>query len=391
MAEGKKQMGYRIFFLVLFLLPLFSGTRAAAADYAGVKQAVIEAYEDGKTTVDVTEYKVYNTTAGSKKIASAMAQVFNETPGIFYNGRTFSKEIIAETQQVVKIHLSYASKYKSGKAVNKKKIASVRKRLNAAAKKAAETITDDMTDIEKALLLHDYLVRKVSYSDNSKAVDRLSEVGALLQHKANCQGYSVAYLFLLEQAGIRAKCVESDKMSHMWNLVQIHSNWYHVDVTWDDSLNAANQKDQFGIVLHKNFLLSNAAVKKQGHYGFSASKATDRSYDSAFWRGVETAFWYQSGSFVYGTSSGIYSRTGIAKKAARIKAMGADCLVRYSNNRYFFISGQSIYQINLSTKKVSKKYTAPSGCYLCQLKCSKTKLFFRYYKQGQLYTVKKKI
>ena len=42
---------------------------------------------------------------------------------------------------------------------------------------------------------------------------------------------------LLRLAGIPCRLVsgEADNELHMWNLVQIGGNWYHLDSTWDDS------------------------------------------------------------------------------------------------------------------------------------------------------------
>ena len=56
-----------------------------------------------------------------------------------------------------------------------------------------------------------------------------------------CDGYSLAYLYLLQQAGLTAAVIVgeagSDKETmggHAWNVVQIDGVWHEVDSTWDD-------------------------------------------------------------------------------------------------------------------------------------------------------------
>ena len=58
---------------------------------------------------------------------------------------------------------------------------------------------------------------------------------------AVCDGYSYAYEYLLQKAGIRSTIVagragetEETAGSHSWNLVELDGEWYEVDTTWDD-------------------------------------------------------------------------------------------------------------------------------------------------------------
>lgn len=59
-----------------------------------------------------------------------------------------------------------------------------------------------------------------------------------------CEGYSRAFKVLCDRLGIGCVLVEGDAKSsasatpsaHMWNYVQVGSDWYAVDVTWNDPL-----------------------------------------------------------------------------------------------------------------------------------------------------------
>lgn len=102
-----------------------------------------------------------------------------------------------------------------------------------------------------ALQIHDELIDLVSY-DQEAAVSSDKDLahtayGALVAnsrgdaHTAVCDGYSYAYEYLLQKAGIRSTVIcgfagESEETagSHSWNLVELGEEWYEVDTTWDD-------------------------------------------------------------------------------------------------------------------------------------------------------------
>ena len=113
--------------------------------------------------------------------------------------------------------------------------------------KAAEIldwiITDDMTDYEKELAVHDYIVQNCTYDEGSRAVipkpaeNSDNPYGALVNGIAICTGYATSFRLLTEMLGIPCEYVyyfEPDKTDHAWNVVTIDGAKYYVDVTWDD-------------------------------------------------------------------------------------------------------------------------------------------------------------
>ncbi len=90
-------------------------------------------------------------------------------------------------------------------------------------------VKSGMSDYEKALTLHDYLVDNASYDET---YSNYHAEGVLLQGSGVCQSYAVAYSLLLDKAGIRNDFDWGT--DHIWNLVQMDGEWYHVDATWDD-------------------------------------------------------------------------------------------------------------------------------------------------------------
>ncbi len=81
------------------------------------------------------------------------------------------------------------------------------------------------------LIVHDYVINMISY-DKSSVYNGQNIVSAFINKTTVCSGYSKAFQILMRLQGIETICVESD--NHMWNLVNLHGYWYHVDVTNDD-------------------------------------------------------------------------------------------------------------------------------------------------------------
>lgn len=97
------------------------------------------------------------------------------------------------------------------------------------------------TSYEKELFFHDYLVEHCVYHEDTGNWRSYTAAGALLDGKAVCEGYSRAFQLLLDLAGIEnylitgsARDQDARVDGHMWNLVTIDGEKYHVDVTWDD-------------------------------------------------------------------------------------------------------------------------------------------------------------
>lgn len=95
-----------------------------------------------------------------------------------------------------------------------------------------------VTDAEKSLYLHDYVVQNVAYE---MVGEHQSAYGALLDGKAVCAGYADAYKRLLNAVGIEAKTItgyavdkNGEQERHAWTMLVIDGKCLFTDVTWDD-------------------------------------------------------------------------------------------------------------------------------------------------------------
>lgn len=117
-------------------------------------------------------------------------------------------------------------------------------------------IRQGMSDYQKELILHDYLVEHCHYSENtdqSYESDIYRAYGALVDEDAVCNGYAEAMQLMFDCIGIESEFVvgTADGIDHAWNLVKIGDKWYHLDATWDDPLPDTGEK-----VMHPYFNVS---------------------------------------------------------------------------------------------------------------------------------------
>ncbi len=100
-------------------------------------------------------------------------------------------------------------------------------------------IGSDMSDFDKAVYIHDYIVNNCRYgNDLQSGSDGSTVYDCLVYKKAQCEGYAKAYRYLAGESGLECAVVTgvtSDGENHVWNQVRIDGNWYDLDITWDDN------------------------------------------------------------------------------------------------------------------------------------------------------------
>ena len=105
----------------------------------------------------------------------------------------------------------------------------------------ASNISEEMDMYQKALILHDYIIDHVEYDDQDLEDDKIyTFYGALMEGQAVCQGYADAFQLMGYMSGIDTAIVSGDGISngvsigHMWNMIKLEDDFYHLDTTWDD-------------------------------------------------------------------------------------------------------------------------------------------------------------
>lgn len=146
----------------------------------------------------------------------------------------------------------------------------------------SEITTPDMSDYEKELAIHDYIVNTASYDYKNLATDTLPDsaytaYGILVNKSGVCQGYSEATQLLCKLAGIQCDIVigygtsqtSSTPVNHAWNVVKIGNSWYMLDTTYDDLVCTYNNQTS-EILSHDYFNVTNAMLSKDHEWDQSA-------------------------------------------------------------------------------------------------------------------------
>lgn len=172
-------------------------------------------------------------------------------------------------------------------------------RANAAVREILAQVDDRMSDVEKMLAVHDYMLLHYEYDLTYSIYDAQE----FFENKRGvCSAYASAFQWVMEELGIPCTIVTSDAMDHAWNLVRVKGNWYHIDVTWDDPVS-----DTYGRAWHDYFMLSDKAIgdSVHGHYDWDAPyPAKDTTYDTYPWTCAASPMQYYQGAWYWAQDTG---------------------------------------------------------------------------------------
>ena len=92
-------------------------------------------------------------------------------------------------------------------------------------------------------IIHDYLVDEIDYDQNNQSSGTYTIYGALVEKKCVCEGYTRAFKYLADMAGIDCLLMQGEATntdgtteSHAWNAVYVKNAWYLIDTTWYDPI-----------------------------------------------------------------------------------------------------------------------------------------------------------
>lgn len=302
----------RILFFMTIAVGIFIFTAAAFAEDMLYDEA--EPYQDGfirESSVDLfalgkSEQGAYDAIAAAMRryddsvnltlyrltpnqLKSVLAKVIDENPEFFYINNGYSYSLLGN--YVTKVVFTYR--------YDKSKIPEMVETIDAEVKIALSYIEDNMSDFEKALVIHNYIVTNYEY-DYSYSIANIYD---FVDKKTGvCQAYSLMYMYIMEKIEIPCVTVPSAAMQHIWNMVQIDGQWYHADLTYDDP-NVNGVGDVIGYCSYKYFLKSDNYM-----YNDLQSDGTYRSwecdyaaesllYDESFLSSFNTQVIYVNGSW----------------------------------------------------------------------------------------------
>lgn len=125
-----------------------------------------------------------------------------------------------------------------------------------------KVIKPGMSDFDKELALHDYIVNNSIYDSanmNNNVPEDHNAYGVLVKGLGVCESYAKAMSLLLNKAGIECIVVTGNAGGpHAWNKVKLDGEWYNLDATWNDPVMQGNTQ----VLKHTYFNVSDNMIKQ---------------------------------------------------------------------------------------------------------------------------------
>ncbi len=184
------------------------------------------------------------------------------------------------------------------------KFATQMTQFNQAVDSFLADIDTGISEYDTIRQVHDKLLDLVNYNDPVAETEHIgpgqdlahTAYGALVADSAGnpnyavCDGYTLAFEYLLQQCGIetvfiggKAGATEEDAGGHAWNIVKMDGTWYEVDTTWDDSESMVDNLDpESADYYYVTEALANEEYREKiDHYLFLVSTEHIRNFVSS--------------------------------------------------------------------------------------------------------------
>ena len=229
--------------------------------------------------------------------------------------------------------------------------------------------TKGMTDFEKTLYVHDYIVLNCEYDldllamleadgtlDGEIRSERYTEYSVLVNGTGICGSYALAYRAVMNACGVDCLYLSSNEMNHAWNLIKLDGKWYHVDCCWDDPV-----PDTLGIARRTYFLRTDDEIMQLDHYSWTPGsyKATSSKY-SAMPREYDGRQKYDSGRWYYLDSGSLYSCNQYGGDKKEISAVTANS-IDVDGGEIYYSYGRGIYELNETNGESALSYYLPDS------------------------------
>ena len=118
----------------------------------------------------------------------------------------------------------------------------LREEFEASAARIIEKTGDSESDEEYARAVYELLAGETEYTGEAVYDDAMrlqhTAYGAIAEKRAVCDGFALAYRYLLSAKGIPCLVVPgvSEGNPHTWNIAEWDGRWHEADLTWDASL-----------------------------------------------------------------------------------------------------------------------------------------------------------
>ena len=187
-------------------------------------------------------------------------------------------------------------------------------------KEIVEGMPKELSDAERVVYVQDYLAINYGYdtrlfSDDQAIFNRTvyDMYGFFTEKVGVCQAYTSTFNAIMDELHIHSESVIDRTDNHIWNVVKIDGENYHLDCTHDDPLFATsggNERYDFKGIVRRTCLLLNdtematVAGHSEWHTPLSLSDVVCDSnrFSNASFRNIDTPLSYYNG-YWYGASA----------------------------------------------------------------------------------------
>lgn len=199
---------------------------------------------------DMGKITIWGTELSEDEIKIAITAFKNDNPQVFWIANVYGRAY-HDGNTIVQLY-SYVSPSECNTMI---------RNMDSAIRKIVTAVGEGQSEFDRELAAFQAVAEHCEYdsetadSEEARKWESYTAYGALVSGTAVCEGYSRAMQLLLSNLGMECRliCGEAGGVNHMWNLVKLEEDWYHLDATWND------QQD---VVLYDYFNLTDEAIGK---------------------------------------------------------------------------------------------------------------------------------
>lgn len=191
-----------------------------------------------ENTIDLSQYGI-----NEEELRAAFSSLYASVPELYFVASSYSLRTAGERVLYMRPQYRFTGQARR------------RADMDFAARIADITapVTETWSALEKVTYLHDYMVTHFAYDYAYEVYDPYT---LLTEGRGVCQAYTLLFCALCRAVGVDCEAVLCFEMEHEWNQVRIGDNWYHVDLTWDET-----ELPYLNRVPHTYFLLDDDTLR----------------------------------------------------------------------------------------------------------------------------------
>ena len=296
--------------------------------FSTLEERVKEAMLSGKTVVNIADLNL------TRDSGYAMNYYYGYSPYFPKEHGGISLWITSKGQYVqLTIDKPYASVEETKQAFQKidQKLADI-----------YQLVDDSMTEEQKAITIHDYLV---SHAEYDYSYSNYTSYGVLMEGKGVCQSYAFAYMYIMNHLGVETHFLPSNSMNHAWNVIKVDGVYYNVDCTFDDP--TYNGTDRYGAATHTYFLRNTQQMKNLGHtFDSEPYECSSTKYSNAYWRKIDSPVYFRN-EMAYYTDYQLYQYSLADGKSQPLGDKNTGITLAKKGDVLYYTTGQKIYAYSL--------------------------------------------